>query len=142
MSSRPYIPEAVRRRVKQRANASCEYCLIPELFSDAIYHIDHVISIRQTGSSELSNLAYSCPTCNYYKGTNLSAYIADRELIVELFNPRLDDYSKHFKLLGTGKLEALSDKASGTIILLKLNSPAKTEERRLLIIAGVINTSK
>ena len=56
-----YIPESIRQFVAERANYQCEYCLLPQRIAGFQFEIDHIISIKHSGSSSPDNLAFSCP---------------------------------------------------------------------------------
>lgn len=58
------VTERDIRRLVQRYNASCAYCLSP-LGSD--YHIDHVMPVSLGGRNAIGNLLPSCATCNVSK---------------------------------------------------------------------------
>ena len=62
-----WISEALRQAVASRANFVCEYCLIAE--ADTFYgcEVDHIISLKHGGSTDLDNLAYACAMCNRAK---------------------------------------------------------------------------
>ena len=95
--STTYINAALRRLVIQRANQVCEYCLIHE---DDTYwgcQIDHIHSEKHGGSTDADNLAYACPFCNRNKGSDVGSFTQGGEL-VRFFNPRIDEWSKHFRL--------------------------------------------
>ena len=57
------IPVALRQLVYERANAQCEYCLIPESVVFAPHEIDHIIAEKHGGPTEANNLALSCMLC-------------------------------------------------------------------------------
>ena len=80
---RPYINRDLRRLVASRAGYLCEYCLIKE--SDTAFGcaINHAISLKHSGSSEVSNLVYACGFCNRYKGSD----IGGNRRIYTLFQP-------------------------------------------------------
>ncbi len=53
---------AKAQRIFDRSNGSCHWCqksLDPEL-----YHIDHVVAVRDGGTNDESNLVAACPECN------------------------------------------------------------------------------
>jgi len=52
-----YVSIIVRRSAIERASSCCEYCLLPQAISPVTFHIDHIISEKQGGGSELDNLA-------------------------------------------------------------------------------------
>ena len=71
--SSTYIPVALRQFVYERANAQCEYCLIPEDVVFAPHEIDHIIAEKHGGPTEANNLALSCTLCNKYKGSDIAS---------------------------------------------------------------------
>ena len=83
-----YIPEDLRRSVIRRAGQLCEYCLFHE--EDALnrFHIDHIIPLKHGGKTKLSNLAYACPFCNNFKGTDIGTYLDNSQLFIPLYDPR------------------------------------------------------
>ena len=54
---RPYLNLELRRLVAERADNLCEYCLIAEHDTILGCAIDHIISIKHGGSSNIDNLA-------------------------------------------------------------------------------------
>ena len=69
-----YIPLYMREIIVSRAHCRCEYCPIPDTDSYYGFHIDHIISQKHGGLTILLNLAYACPDCNRYKGSDLGTY--------------------------------------------------------------------
>jgi len=55
---RLYLNKEIRRLIATRADYLCEYCLISEQDTILGCAIDHIISIKHGGSSEIDNLAY------------------------------------------------------------------------------------
>lgn len=70
--SDPISPET-RRIVASRANFVCEYCLIAEEDAYFRFQVEHIISRKHGGSSELENLALACVFCNLYKGSDIAS---------------------------------------------------------------------
>ena len=62
-----YIPKAIKRIIITRADYRCEYCRVPDYFSNFDYHIDHIIGLQHGGPTIPDNLAYSCSSCNWKK---------------------------------------------------------------------------
>ncbi len=101
------IPSKLKNEIALRANQKCEYCLLPEKISFYSFHIDHIRSLKHSGSSELDNLAYCCPDCNHFKGTDIASFNKNEEPI-RFFNPRIDEWSMRFEILDSmilGKAE-------------------------------------
>ena len=86
--------------VETRAFHACEYCLLPMEGMEETFQVDHIIAESHDGPSVESNLAWSCPSCNRYKGTNVAGYDPDRTSNdpIRLFNPRNDNWNEHFRL--------------------------------------------
>lgn len=55
--SSTHIPAEVRRAVVARAQGLCEYCLIHEVDTYFGCQVDHIISEKHGGATELENLA-------------------------------------------------------------------------------------
>jgi len=73
-SYRTCIPRPVRQAVIDRDGNTCVYCdrpagkyAPPEIASDAVIAIDHVIPLAQGGSNEINNLVCACMVCNLFK---------------------------------------------------------------------------
>ena len=87
----------LRELVRQRAGDRCEYCHLPQEFSDLHFHIEHVTPRQHGGTEAPDNLALACPECNFAKGPNLAALEPAYRKIVRLFNPRRDKWIQHFR---------------------------------------------
>ena len=121
--SETYIPVALRRQVRDRANGCCEYCLIPEAVSFALHPIDHVIAEKHGGPTTAENLALCCTICNLHKGSDLASVDPLTGEIVLLFNPRRERWTDHFRL-AEGRIEPLTPMGRVTVRLLQLNCAA------------------
>jgi hypothetical protein len=80
-----YVPVALRRLVRARANECCEYCLIPESLTLATHWVDHVVAEKHGGLTEENNLALSCVLCNQHKGSDLTSIDPQTGLITPFF---------------------------------------------------------
>src|SRR5450759_3542694 len=58
----------LRLFVRTRADHRCEYCGIPQEFSELRFHIEHIIPRQHGGIDDAENLALACPDCNLRKG--------------------------------------------------------------------------
>jgi 5-methylcytosine-specific restriction endonuclease McrA len=88
MTGKRTISLALRRKVQERAGGRCEYCLVHNDDMLFAFEADHVIAEQHHGETVLENLAWACPMCNRYKGTNISSIDPATNEIVPLFNPR------------------------------------------------------
>jgi 5-methylcytosine-specific restriction endonuclease McrA len=62
------IPDSVRDYVFQRDRYQCQSCGRQQ--GEVILQVDHIISLAQGGSNDLSNLQTLCQACNRRKGSN------------------------------------------------------------------------
>ena len=129
------ITEALRNEVARRAHHRCEYCLIHE--DDIAFrpHIDHIVSRKHGGLSDIENLGYACALCNRSKGSDVAAFDARSGGIVRLFHARQDLWTDHFQLDGCS-IRAISDVGAATAALLRFNAPERLAERSVLQSVG------
>ena|SRR6266404_3041851 len=123
---------AMRRSSRRRAGGRCEYCHLPQDFSDLSFHVEHVIPRQHGGTGVPKNLALACPECNLNKGPNLTAIDPNTREIVRLFHPRRDEWARHFAYAGH-RLVGKTAVGRATVILLKMNDPARLRVRSFLI---------
>jgi HNH endonuclease len=126
---------AFRRRVRSRAGFRCEYCRIHEDDEPFAFHVEHIVARKHGGKSDLSNLAWSCQSCNLGKSSNLSGRV--RGEIVELFHPRRQRWNRHFRWNGP-RLIGKTKCGQATIRVLNINAADRVDLRRLLIALGSI----
>ncbi len=132
-----YIPTDLRRVVHERADACCEYCLIPESVVLATHEIDHIIAQKHQGKTESDNLALSCTICNKHKGSDIASIPSGTDDLVVLYHPRKNIWSEHFKI-EDAHIRPLTPTGEVTVMLLQFNSLNRVQERTLLIEAGLI----
>jgi hypothetical protein len=129
-----WISVELRQAVGSRANFLCEYCLIHE--TDTFYgcEVDHIISLKHGGASELNNLAYACALCNRAKGSDIGSISTAGEF-TRFFNPRTDAWSKHFRLEGA-TIRSITTIGEATARIFGFNESARIHERDELIRFG------
>jgi len=130
------MKEPLRQLVWDRAQRRCEYCLVPQECDELPFHIDHIISQKQHGPTESSNLALACLSCNTYKGPLTSVVSLDTGELVSLFHPRRENWSEHFAWQGAVIL-AKTPIGLATVDMLKMNLPERVAFRVELQKAGV-----
>jgi len=129
MSSR--VSPETRRIVAARANHICEYCLIAEADAYFRFQVEHIISRKHSGSSELENLALACVFCNRYKGSDVASLIPGTSEPIRFYNPRIERWSEHFRLNGI-VIESLTEIGEATIRILQMNHDGQILEREVL----------
>ena len=132
-----YVPVGLRRQVRERAQERCEYCLIPEPFTLARHWVDHVVAEKHGGLTEEDNLALCCVLCNQHKGSDLTSIDPQSGQIAPLFHPRRDRWIDHFRLV-EARIEPLTSTGRVTVRLLQLNREDRIEERKLLLLLGLL----
>lgn len=85
------------------------------------FEIDHVISLKHSGSSNPDNLAWSCPLCNGNKSSDLGTLldIYPKQLI-RFFNPRTDVWDDHFEVFH-GKILSKNSIGEATVKIFDFN---------------------
>jgi len=130
-----YVSAELRRLVATRANRMCEYCLIAEEDTYVGCSIDHVVSEKHGGQTELEKLAYACLTCNLAKGSDLGSIDPATGQLVRFYNPRTDRWTDHFELRGASMVP-LTNIGDVTCRILGFDRPERREERQLLLAKG------
>lgn len=126
-----YVPEKLRREIRELAQYRCEYCLLDERCAGKPHEPDHVLADKHGGESIIGNLCLSCFDCNRHKGSDLCSMDAESGQIVPLFHPRQHDWDDHFSL-HNAVVEPLTPTGRITVRLLQINSTERVEERELL----------
>lgn len=125
----------LRELVRERAAHCCEYCRLPQEFSELRFHVEHVIPRQHGGNDWLENLALACPACNLRKGPNLAGLDPKTGELVRLFHPRREKWSDHFapdsiRVIGTTNV------GRTTVHLLDMNDIDRTRVREGLRAIG------
>jgi hypothetical protein len=127
------VKTEIRSVVAARANYLCEYCLVAEEDTFFGCHVDHIISIKHGGESNVDNLAYACAFCNRFKGSDIASLLSNSGTLVRFFNPRIDRWSDHFQLQGLS-IQPRTQIAEVTIRIriLRFNDSERILERQTL----------
>jgi HNH endonuclease len=128
-----YIPVTLRRLVQERANLSCEYCLLPAGLAFFPHEVDHVIAEKHGGITEADNLAYTCWRCNRHKGSDLGSFDPQTGNFCFLFNPRQQSWIEHF-IIENFNIIGLTSEGRTTAKLLQFNRDEKIAERQRWLI--------
>ena len=131
------MADALAERVRRRASACCEYCLLPKAYCVLPFELEHILPKQHGGLREFGNLAFACLHCNRHKGPNLTGIdrIGGRRKLMSLFNPRRQLWSRHFRLDGP-RLTGRTPVGRATIAVLNMNDSLMVELRQELIAEG------
>lgn len=128
------IPVEIRRLVRERAGNRCEYCGIYEDDTEFGCEVDHIISEKHSGGTELGNLALACFFCNRNKGSDIGSVLAtDSTVFVRFFNPRKDVWSDHFEYDTRQRILSKTDVGQVTARILGFNVENRVLERQALL---------
>lgn len=133
-----YLPQILRKQITERAKSVCEYCKALSQFSFHTFNIDHIIPISKDGLTTFENLALSCSNCNKCKHDKLVTKDPQSNLLVDIFNPRLQKWTDHFVWNeDTTIIIGLTPTGRATIFTLKMNKPEAINLRKALVHYGV-----
>lgn len=131
------ISEPVRARVRADAQNRCGYCLSLQKYVLGILEIEHIIPKAADGSDDESNLWLACRLCNSYKGAQTQAKDPITNRSVKLFNPRQQQWSRHFDWKDNGAyIIGITPTGRATVVALQLNNPYAVTVRQAWISAG------
>ena len=99
-----------------------------DLPARAKLQIEHVVPRKHGGGDETTNLALACVACNLRKGPNLTGIDPDTGQVVELFNPRMQQWTEHFAWDGC-TLVGITATGRTTIRVLDMNSSDRIRVR-------------
>jgi hypothetical protein len=99
------------------------------------HEANHIIAEKHGGVTALDNLAWACATCNRFKGTNIASVDPQTGSVVALFNPRRQQWNRHFSLT-RARIEPLTASGRTTVLLLHLNDRRRLVERETLAASG------
>jgi hypothetical protein len=135
---REYLPLELVRRVRESARNRCGYCLSPQRLVMARLEVEHVIPKAKRGSDDESNLWLSCPLRNRHKADRTHATDPETGSEVELFHPRLQRWSEHFRWSEDGlRIIGLTPTGRATVGALRLeNDPDALIVRSYWALAG------
>ncbi len=116
------IAPEIRNLVRQRAAGLCEYCHTSERWQYVPFTMDHVVPFSKGGTDEPDNLALSCFHCYRKKGDHTRAVDPLSGEEGSLYNPRADDWRKHFAWSNDGlRIVGITAVGRATVAALALN---------------------
>lgn len=129
-----YIPESLRRQVREHTRGNCAYCLINERYMLKMPDVDHIRAEKHGGMTMPDNLCLSCFECNRQKGSDLSSVDPVTDEVISLFHPRRDVWNEHFQWMSDGRVEGITAKGRVTVRLLDFNNQERVAIRAALIV--------
>jgi len=118
-------------KVAKRAGKICEYCRAPEIASNFLFEVEHIIPRSRKGKTEFENLALACRSCNIFKSDYLNGIDETGAETARLFHPRRDVWHEHFRSNSeTLEIEGLTEIGRGTVNRLRLNNPLQIRARK------------
>lgn len=131
------IPTELRKLVARRAGYCCEYCRAQEKYSPDYFAIEHIIPLVKGGTNSEENLAYACQACNNHKYTFTEETDPVTGVSSDLYNPRADNWSDHFRWSNDLLYVAgITPKGRATIERLKINRTSLVNLREILTPLG------
>jgi len=130
-----YISASLRRDVTKRAGGCCEYCRLSREDHVLPFEIDHIVSEKHLGPTQMDNLCLSCWDCNNAKGSDVAAADPLTGNASLFFHPRRQLWESHFRL-DDAQIIPLTPEGRVTVFVLQLNAPERVQEREMLIELG------
>jgi hypothetical protein len=99
--------------------------------------MEHIFPQSLGGNDEQENLAAACYRCNEFKGVKTHATDPQTGQLVELFNPRTQNWINYFTWVNGGThVAGLSAIGRATVLALRLNNDNLVEARSLWMEVG------
>jgi hypothetical protein len=114
---------------------------MPQIHDDLPFQFDHIIAQVHDGADAHENRAWACVPCNLHKGTNLSGVDPRTGNVVRLFDPRRQNWQRHFRWNGA-VLEGKTQCGRATVRTLRINLPIRIAFRQSLIDIGEFPPSR
>ncbi len=131
-----YISDKLRQKIVEQAGNRCGYCLGEQRYIFAPLEIDHLLPTAKGGTDDEENLWLACRLCNSHKGTQIYGIDNHTKRKTPLFNPRKQNWKRHFKIIN--EIEIVGKRAVGqvTINALQMNNHLAITVRKNWLIAG------
>jgi hypothetical protein len=132
------VNDTLADAVWDRAGHRCEYCKLVWTKEQAVHQVDHVTAKAHGGATAMDNLALACWHCNCYKSVNLSGLDPSTQRIARLFDPRSDEWNRHFMWEGAS-IVGLTATGRATVATLRMNCEDQVLMRNALIEEGFMS---
>lgn len=131
------LPKKLDEKIRLAANNRCGYCLGKQIHVFAWLEIEHLQPRSKGGKTVDENLWLACTYCNTFKGSQTHGIDSETNRKVLLFNPRRQDWTKHFSLdLDQATIIGRSPCGRATVIALNLNYQLALDTRKLWVAVG------
>lgn len=135
--SRPYISVQLAAQILADAGHRCGYCRTDERLTGSPLSIEHILPIAAGGLTERENLWRSCRECNERKGPQVQATDPEIGEVVDLYNPRTQRWTDHFRWSEDGLLViGLTTVGRATVAAIDLNRPHQIVARQRWVVVG------
>ena len=131
-----YLPDKLRQLIAAQAQNRCGYCLGEQRYILAPLEIDHLWPTAAGGTDDEENLWLACPLCNSYKGFVTHEIDPLTQRKVRLFNPRKQDWKRHFKIVNGIEIVGQTACGRATVVALQMNNPLALTVRHNWFLAG------
>ena len=123
---------ALRQRVRLQARNFCEYCRSHSDLTGHDFTVDHITPLAAGGTDDFANLSLCCFWCNSFKNSQTHGVDGRQQARVQLFNPRLDTWTEHFRWSPTAtRIVGRTAVGRATVLALRLNRPTLVRARHL-----------
>jgi hypothetical protein len=135
--SRPYISVQLTAQLLADAGHRCGYCRTDERLTGSSLSAEHIVPVVAGGLTERDNLWRSCRECNERKGAQRQAPDPETSEIVDLYNPRSQNWDDHFRWSDDGLLIiGVTAIGRATVVAIDLNRPLQIIARQRWVVAG------
>jgi hypothetical protein len=135
--SSDYISIELRRRVAAQARYRCGFCLTQEAIIGWPMEFDHLLPRSLGGLTVEDNLWLACSPCNEHKGSRLLVVDPKTGWVVNVFNPRHQDWRDHFAWAAGGtRIDGTTAIGRATAAALHMNRSSIVLSRRIWVAAG------
>ncbi|MBN1486107.1 MAG: HNH endonuclease [Anaerolineae bacterium] len=135
--TRPHVSIELHRQIAEDAKHRCGYCLSSEILTGIPLTVDHILPISAGGETTRDNLWLACYPCNEYKSAKTHAEDPETGELVTLFNPRTQEWYKHFTWSDDGThIIGLTSVGRATVFELHLNRLLLVCARSRWVLAG------
>ncbi len=132
-----YISKDLRNQLDEDAGGLCGYCQTNQQNSGFRLQVEHLIPTAKGGLTVRENLWLACSSCNLRKSDREMVLDPESGVLVEFFNPRLQQWKDHFEWDDSGTVVVgLTEVGRATVKALEMNDTLLVEARKLWVRFG------